>query len=278
MLTAIDGSKTWEVTDAEPKTLEERSTQCKDRIEQANRNINVGFFDMASGMAESVEFDYVSMWGFPNLETYADEILGLDRRKAYNMVECGRAIRVSPLLTRERVESIGWSKLTLIARRIELSPVKAVALLELAENSSWRSLKECLREDEDTECAEKKSEQGETFYLRNVRVDGEGAKIVENALQYAMDQLQTKDIGEAVNRICADWLLLQEESADLSLDVWLNFLNKEFNTDYAPLTVGSIVSDRLGKIGSNTTKTSVKGAKHYDDSSLDDDELENLLL
>lgn len=220
---------TWELVEDDGSGIgfEERARLCRERIEQANKNINVGFYDLAVGLYEAARYDYVRAWGFVNLEDYADQVLGFGRRKAYNFVECGKAISEIPGLSRERVEAVGWSKLSLIAPKLLLLPARSEEYLELAETSSYRELKDQLRSmDVDTEREEK--EPSEVFYLKSAKVDGESAVIVEKALQSAADMYNLKVYGDIITRICADWLMVHGEVADSTLQDWINFIEKQF--------------------------------------------------
>ncbi len=222
-------TRSWEVVDKdEPLSFDERAERCRRVIEEANRNINVGFYDLALGMFEAAENAYVDAWGFKTIEDYANEVLGFGRRKAFHFIECGRAIRACPLLTRERVEKLGWTKLAMIAGRVLMLPSSAQMYLELAESKSYRELKQEIQKLESEETEREATKSGEVFYLRGIKLDGEDAKIVETALRLVTEMLPAPSMGAAITKICADWILLNQEVSSLDIDSWVGYLRSAF--------------------------------------------------
>lgn len=245
---------TWEIVDdGSGLPFEQRASDCRKRIEEANRNINVGFYDLAVGLYDAYRYEYIKAWGFETIDDYADEVLGFGRRKAYNLIECGRAILDNPYLTRERIESLGWTKLSLIAGKILLLPDKTQKYLELAESSSYRELKEYLKAEEEEKEDRDAAEGKYVFYLKSAKLDGEDAKIVDAALRSAAETYGIDKYDDIIARICSDWLMMHGDVLDTTLNDWIEFLEKHFDIR---LEVRNIEKE-VKKVVSASKKTSL---------------------
>lgn len=286
LIKAEEKRNEWEITSDVPVTSnEERARICKEKIESAYKSLNTGFYDLAVSMAEAAEYDYHKLWGYKTLEEYFDQSLGMDRRKAYDIIACGRAIRLIPELSRERIEAIGWSKFGVVARCIELSPSNAEKYLELAENYSYRELRGVIAKLDANEALPPPGEVNkQTFMLKAIKFDEETGQIVKQAVESAMEQIQTRSVSDAISRICADWLLLQGEVADLTVDHWIEFLQSRYGVTVTAVPQTDVASELSLVDDKIFEKTAIDGAVRsviekktgsiFDD---DDDELEKLL-
>ncbi len=82
--------------------------------------------------------------GHPSTVHFAQERLELSRRRAYELVAVGRALRELPHIDAAFCEGrVGWSKLVLLAR--VATPRHEQAWLERAQASTWRALRLAVR-------------------------------------------------------------------------------------------------------------------------------------
>ena len=218
-----------------PESVIRKAEVCRKKIEEGIKNIGVGFYDVAVGLHEAYTSNYIQIWGYNKLDEYAEKVLGIKRRKAYYLKEIGEKI-IKAGLTRDRVERIGWTKLAVISALLEDGePTTNETLLQQAEVSTVKDLEEAVKQRtaEDSEAKVTKREQESakpaTLYLRNVKLTGDSAKIVEDALTAAYGAIGSEDIGAALSHICAEWLLVRNDGeVETSIDDWITYLERTY--------------------------------------------------
>lgn len=218
--------------------------ECRDRLERAVRdlvsNVAVGYYDIMTELATAYDKQYYRIWGYPTIEAYGQEILGLKRRKTYDWLNCGRLIKEHGI-TRDQVARIGWTKLSVVARPLlDLDADRLHELLDAAEGKTVVELRDEVKMTKNVE-----AKPG--MFRASFSLDGPAATVVSDAVQLAMnaldlDQVQTpKNMGLAINHICAEWMLLQgKTSEETTLDDWIEYLEGLFGVKLTRAHVGDI--------------------------------------
>lgn len=241
----IDGSEENAVDTTGMSVVEAKAAQCRQRLEGAYKAAAKNYLVAANAILEAYENDYFEIWGHGNLQQYAEEVLGMKKRAAYQFLHIAQAVRARNL-DEDVVQRIGWTKMREISESLiqATDEEEADELLELAEKNSRAKLVDELKSRAGLSPGRAKEE--ETFRLSLAWKGRDSYKAIQDALELAYQDIGSEDPKSAFERICGDWLMARDDSSATTLEALIEFAKNQFNVDLVPAAHDDAVELALG--------------------------------
>ncbi len=201
----------------------ENAERCRIAIKKSYANANTAFFDLSQALLEAYDNDYAKDWGYPNFVAYAEAELSMKSSAAYGLVDVARNVRKYGI-PRERVESIGWSKINQLTKALAEHPDDTERLLGMAESMSRSQLGEALKR----ELSITNARDAKAAIMRlSLKLEGDSATIVSDGFALAYNEIGKEDVSYALTHIVGEWLMARGGNVNsTTLEDWTAYLEK----------------------------------------------------
>jgi hypothetical protein len=194
-------------------------TLIRDRILTNKKLMDKTFLELGDDLSAVSKNSVYRMWGYPHFKAYIDQELQFSKRQAYYLIEIWDLVEGLDL-DKEKVEEIGWTKMTLILKVMTVE--NADIWLEKAQNLSWSKLE-----------AEVKAALGVDTKSKLVKLtfhlEAGDAAIITEALEESKRIHETDSDGLALLQICGDWTILRQNSPDkITVKDYILYVQKAF--------------------------------------------------
>lgn len=204
-------------------TIIHRSDTVRKLILNAKNVVDTGYIELAVLAYEVYIEEFYKKWGFTDFKEYAEREMDIKYRKLMYFVEIGNKVKELGL-SKERLDKLGWSKLSLITGLLDKSNVDE--WLDKAETMSTRQLAETVK-------ITKRNDPNATIpkiTTIKFRLSETIATTVLDALDTAKKLTGNDDQAVSLEMICSDWLETQDAVPErASLEHKIAYLEKVYN-------------------------------------------------
>lgn len=214
-----------QIETVEPMATVDRAEQVRRLILDTKRVIGGSYIDMALLAHEVDSEKYYVRWGYVELKDYAEQELDMKYRKLRYFVEIGAKAKELGL-SKERLEAIGWSKVSLIAGILDADNMDE--WLDRAEKMSTRKLAEevKIRKVNDPEAVVPQ------LTILKLKLPEIIANVVMEAINTAKKLTNTDDMAAALEMICSDWLEVQNTTPErVTLQDKIDYINRVYGVN-----------------------------------------------
>jgi len=100
-----------------PILLDKKRCQwVRDRVIALKTIVDRAYIEFTKLLYEAASGQYFKVWGFETFDAYVENELGWQERKGWYFVAIQKKLVVGANMTKERLEEIGWSKASQLAR------------------------------------------------------------------------------------------------------------------------------------------------------------------
>jgi hypothetical protein len=206
------------------------------RVLAAVQAIDRGFIVLGRGLSEIYHQELYRPWGFRSFEHYCEEELDYSYRKAKYLIEITDKIK-DMNLSDERVEAIGWGKMSKIVSVVTDKNVEN--WMTIAENSTSKALELEVKRVVDRGGAEGQEGADSRPAIFRFRLGADDASIVSEALAESKRLAETESDGMALTQICEDWFQTMGANPErTTLDHHIAYLEQAYGVKLA-VTLGA---------------------------------------
>ena len=172
----------------------------REKILEAQGQIEGGYLEMAQLLTEAYHGDFHETWGFETFEAYCDKELDIKYRKARYFIDIWDKVK-SLDLPKDQVAALGWTKMKEISAVI--TEKNAKEWMRKAEKMSSRELAEAAKIVRKKDTKDSDVPSITTLTLRMTEAE---ANVILEAIEEAKSLCDSTNAVIALEMICQDWL------------------------------------------------------------------------